>query len=72
MTKESDTMVRLPVLRDLTFREWHAFVNGFYKGVVEGSRSHEYEQEKHYWRAGYLVGAGVRYCALLVLLAVVQ
>ncbi|AGC34510.1 hypothetical protein HVTV-2_gp142 [Haloarcula virus HVTV-2] len=72
MTSESDTMVRLPILRDLTYREWHAFVNGYYKGVVEGSRKNEYEKEKHYWRAGYLLGSGTRYVALLILILVVQ
>lgn len=71
MTKESDTMVTLPLLRDLTYREWHAFVNGFYCGVVEGSRDHEYEKEKHYWRIGYLIGSASRYVGVLAILAVV-
>jgi hypothetical protein len=61
-------MVRLPVLGSLTYREWHAFVNGYYKGVVEGGRSHEYEKEKHYWRFGYLLGGATRYGTLLYLI----
>ena len=68
MTSEDSTMVRLPVLRDLTYREWHAFINGLYCGIVEGGRDHQYEKEKHYWRAGYLVGAGGRYGVLLWLI----
>jgi hypothetical protein len=72
MTSEDDTMVRLPVLRDLTYREWHSFVNGVYKGAVEGSRKHEYEKEKHYWRAGYLLGSGLRYAALIILILVIK
>jgi len=56
MTEESDTMVTLPLLGDLTYHEWHAVVDGLYCGAVE-RREHEYLQEKHYWRVGYLVGA---------------
>lgn len=32
MKSESDTILRLPVLGQLTYREWHAYVNNFYKG----------------------------------------
>jgi hypothetical protein len=66
MVDEQDTMAHLPLLRDLTYREWHAFVNGLYCGAVEGGRKHEYDREKHYWRAGYLLGTLGRYTGLLV------
>lgn len=56
MTAESDVLIHLPLLRDLTYREWHAFINGLYKGFVEGGRHHQYEAEKHYWRVGYIGG----------------
>lgn len=56
---ESDTMVSAPVLGQLTYREWHGFVDGVYCGYVE-EQENEYEQEKHYWRTGYLLGTAVR------------
>ncbi|AGM11990.1 hypothetical protein DNAM5_132 [Haloarcula californiae tailed virus 1] len=65
MGDEQDTMVTLPVLGSLTYREWHAFINGLYRGITEAGREHDYEKEKHYWRMGYLVGAGARYGTLL-------
>lgn len=67
MKTEKDSMISLPVLGNLTYREWHAFINGLYKGAVEGGRKHEYDKEKHYWRAGYLLSAGGRYAALIAL-----
>lgn len=54
MTKETDTMVTLPVLKDLTFREWHHFINGVYCGVR--SIEDEPETQVPYWRCGYLIG----------------
>ena len=65
MASEQDTLANLPLLKDLTFREWHAFVNGFYAGARWGSRQHDYDQEKHYWRVGYLTGTGLRYTLVL-------
>jgi len=56
MNSESDTVVSLPAVGDLTYREIHAVLDGLYCGTV-GRREHEYWQEKHYWRVGYLVGA---------------
>jgi len=55
MADDSDTMTTLPLLGGLTYREWHAVVNGVYCGI-QGSREHEYGQEKHYWRVGWLIG----------------
>lgn len=55
MVDESETMVTLPVAGDLTFREWHAVVDGVYCGY-RGLDDSEYEQEKHYWRVGWLIG----------------
>jgi len=54
-TDESDVAARLPLLGGLTYREIHAFEDGVYCGVV-GAREHEYGQEKHYWRMGWLAG----------------
>lgn len=55
MVSESDTAVTLPLLGGLTYREIHAFEDGLYCGV-HGAREHEYGQEKHYWRMGWLAG----------------
>lgn len=54
-------MADLPLMKDLTFREWHGFINGFYIGATWGRRPHEYHGEKHYWRIGYLAGTAARY-----------
>jgi hypothetical protein len=55
--QEDDVMLSAPLLGDLTYREWHAVVDGFYSGYrgidVDGE---EYQKEKHYWRVGWLVG----------------
>lgn len=55
MDKESDVVAALPLLGELTYREVHALEDGFYCGVV-GAREHEYGQQKHYWRIGWLLG----------------
>lgn len=59
MASEQDTMVSLPIMGNLTYREWHGIVDGFYVGAIDGEREHDYEQEKHYWRFGYLAGSCV-------------
>jgi hypothetical protein len=56
MPSEQDPMVDLPIAGTLTYREWHAFVNGFYVGYVDGERENRYDRERHYWRGGYLTG----------------
>jgi len=61
MASEQDTL-----FEDLTFREWHGFLNGFYAGARWGSRQHSYSRERHYWRGGYLLGTGCRYALLFV------
>jgi hypothetical protein len=55
MTDESDIAIDPPGIDPLTYREVHAFEDGFYCGV-HGAREHEYGQEKHYWRVGWLLG----------------
>ena len=67
MASEQDTLANLPLLKDLTFREWHGFINGFYAGARWGSRQHDYDRENHYWRSGYLLGTGTRYAGLILL-----
>ncbi|QSG06415.1 hypothetical protein HSR121_2083 [Halapricum desulfuricans] len=67
MASELDTMTTLPALGDLTYREWHAFINGLYSGFVWGHRQHPYGRERHYWRAGYMIGTMVRYTGLALL-----
>lgn len=57
MTSESDTMVSLPLLKDLTYREWHHMVNGFYCGVR--GIDEEPNTDIHYWRVGWLSGAAI-------------
>jgi len=55
MTSEKETMLSLPIMGDLTFREWHAVVDGLYCGYNDIHET-EYTQEKHYWRTGWLIG----------------
>jgi hypothetical protein len=55
MANETDTVVDLPLLGQLTYREIHAIEDGIYCGV-HGVRKHEYGREKHYWRMGWLLG----------------
>jgi len=55
MTGESDTMITLPVMGKLTYREWHAVIDGLYCSVQDIDES-EYTQDKHYWGAGWLIG----------------
>lgn len=69
MTDESDTLVRLPVLGRLTYRECHALVNGVYIGARWGTAGHSYTTERHYWRAGYLAGTAARYCLLAIVVS---
>lgn len=60
MVDESDTMLSLPVAGSLTYREWHAFVEGVFCGVVDRRDPDDYSQELHYWRVGFLVGRRLR------------
>ena len=56
---ETDVMARLPVLGYLTYREWHAFVDGFYVGATAADVDADadgYDDSRHYWRVGWLVG----------------
>lgn len=55
MTSESQTVLRLPLVGALTYREIHALLDGVYCGV-HGITHHEYGQEKHYWRTAWLFG----------------
>lgn len=65
MVSEQSTMIRLPVFGNVTFREWHGFVDGFYIGARWGERTHEYKQERKYWRSGYLLGTISRYILVI-------
>jgi len=58
-------MVHLPAFGELTYREWHGFVDGFYSGFVWGHRQSDYDKENHYWRAGYVCGTLTRYGGLV-------
>lgn len=55
MGDESATLIDAPLLGALTYREWHAVIDGVYCGI-HGVREHEYGTEKHYWRVGWIVG----------------
>ena len=59
--QEDDVMLSAPLLGDLTYREWHAVVDGFYCGVRDRDApdEEEYDVEKHYWRIGWLLGNGL-------------
>jgi hypothetical protein len=56
MVSEQDTMLSLPIMGNLTYREWHGFIDGFYVGLVDGEKAHDYDREKHYWRMGFVAG----------------
>lgn len=65
MVSEDATVVQLPLLEDLTYREVHAFEDGFYVGyrkiAIDGEHhEEEYENDKHYWRMGWLLGHWTR------------
>ena len=51
MVSETDTMVEFPFLGEITYREWHALINGVYCGY-QGIDEHPYKRERHYWRLG--------------------
>lgn len=59
MAREQDIMVRLPLVGELTYREVHALIDGVFAGYVD-ERAHDYTQERHYWRAGWLAGQWLR------------
>lgn len=58
---------RLGELTHLTYREWHTFVNGFYRGFTgfKGTDPESGGREKHYWRTGFIVGWIVKLAVLL-------
>lgn len=65
MVSENDTVVRLPLLGDLTYREAHALEDGFYVGyrdinVDNEVDEEEYDVDKHYWRMAWLLGHWTR------------
>lgn len=54
----------------LTYREWHAFVNGGYIGLVGyPERDSIRHADRHYWRGGFLLGWS---CKVLGILAIGQ
>jgi hypothetical protein len=72
MVSEDDYVLpgKIGELLHLTYREWHAFVNGFYRGFtgIKGNDPGEVGKERHYWRAGFIAGwfvklAVILYCA---------
>jgi len=65
MTGEQDTLLSLPLLGALTYREWHGLIDGLYCGARWGSRQHDYTREQHYWRIGYLLATLTRYLTVL-------
>lgn len=68
MISEDDKILdtSVPVVSHLTYREWHAFVNGFYVGLTAyADKKHEYTREKHYWRTGFMSGWGVKIALVL-------
>jgi len=60
---ESDRALSAPVLGDLTYREIHAIVDGLYvgaRGLDRRAAGEDYVDERHYWRAGWLLGSWLR------------
>lgn len=69
MVSEDDYVFpgRLGEIIHLTYREWHAFVNGFYRGFTgyKGNDADSQGREKHYWRIGFIAGWFVKLAAIL-------
>jgi hypothetical protein len=65
MADEEDTMVEVAILRDLSYAEWHAFVNGFHAGATWGRGNLDKRGEEAYYRGGELLGTASRYIGLL-------
>lgn len=57
---EQDTLLPLDSVSDITYREWHAFIEGVYDGLND-EHDHQYDQERHWWKAGWVVGDTYRY-----------
>lgn len=57
MTDETDTFISLPYIEKLTYREWHALIDGAYCGYTDtySEDEEEYDVDKHYWRATYII-----------------
>jgi len=52
----------------LTYREWHAFVNGGYIGLVGyPERGDINRADKHYWRGGFLLGWSLKVVGILTI-----
>jgi hypothetical protein len=60
MVDETDTLVRLPVLGRLTYREWHHLVNGVGAGYRQRDAADPPRAARAYWNAGYLAGHTLR------------
>jgi hypothetical protein len=58
-TDETETMVSLPLIGNLTFREWHHFVGGVYTGYRNENRPVP-ETQAAYWQGGWLLGHTIR------------
>lgn len=65
MADEEDTMLELSILRDLSYAEWHALVNGFHAGATWGKGNRDKREEDAYYRGGELLGTASRYVGLL-------
>ena len=61
MVAETETMVTLPVLGNVTYREWHQFIDGYYVGARWGTEQPQRDTQRQYWRTGYLIGTWCRY-----------
>jgi len=55
MVDQQDTVVQLPLLGALTYKEIHAVEDGFYCGI-HGIRESRYSRESHYWRTAWVLG----------------
>ena len=58
MVTETDTFLTLPLLGELTYREWHHLVGGIYTGYRDADRSPP-ETQTAYWQAGWLLGHAI-------------
>ena len=69
MVSEDDNVfdTSIPYLSHLTYREWHAFVNGFYVGITayKSKVGGDEGREKHYWRGGFTLGWFIKVAVIL-------
>ena len=53
---------------ELSYDEWHVFVNGPYAGLTWGWHDRDTLAEQHYFRAGHMAGTFLQYTTFATVL----